>query len=409
MSLTNFRRSPPTQPYRPVNWQRMSDYAKGLAQAVAKAKPGGPNQVSSGMYRKAFGPNKTSKVLTTRANGRSYAGGNDFTTTKRTIRPRKPKTNRAKIARNSMLLKSMMQNEIYRFQNITNYDTNVGGLTLRNSRNTTTGAVTTPIHIYDISAFNNESTQTCGYQMGWASTAAGAAFTRTALTGQDQTGTPFSAYWVTEKNATDTPFPAVQNAMHNWTDIRFNFYGPRKRTTYFDVMFIVIKSQYADLLQGNGANVSSKLLLQYLERPLIYSNLQTDVGGEGAKMFKVVKRFRYYVSASQTTDTDTSVGKIKEAKIFMKHDRKRDYDWQHHGLADTDVLPHDDDDGLNYVRDDDVHNFPAYDKRMYMVVKAFSPERAIVTDAAPDIDATRDPTYDVMIRNSFSFVRSTNS
>lgn len=331
-----------------------------------------------------------------------------MTSTKRTIRSRKPKTNKAKIARNSMLIKTLMTNNVFRYQNLSNYDTNVGALTIRNSRNTTTGLVTSPIHIYDISAFNNTSNHTCGYQLGWASTLAGADFSRTALIGQDQTGATFSAFWGNEDNVQNSPYPNAKNALHNWSDIRFNFYGPRKRTTFFEVMFITLKDEFADLIHGAVSNISAKLLLQYLERPLIYSNLQTDVQGEASKMFKVVKRFRYYISASQSTDVDTSVGKVKEAKIFMRHDRMRGYDWQHNGYATTDVLPHGDADGTQWVRDDDCHNMPGPDKRLYMIVRAFSPERAVVADDAT-VDADRDPTYDCIIRNSFSFVRSMNS
>lgn len=348
---------------------------------------------------------KKKTVTKTGPNNKSYAGGNDFTSTKRTIRSKRPRTASAKINKNSMLIKSMMHNEIYRFQNITNFDTDLGGLSIRNYRNGLTGEIQTPIHVYDISAFPNDSQQQSGYQFGWADTSAGAAMTRTALLGQNNAGSlTGSGNYFSEKNATST-FPAVQNAYHNWTDIRFNFYGPRKRTTYFEVMFIVIKSQFADLLYGAVSNPSAKLLLQYLERPLIYSNLQTDVGGNAPDMFKVVKRFRYYVSASQTTDVDTSVGKIKEAKIFMRHDRMRHFDWQHNDLLNDDILPHGDDDGKDFVRDDDVHNMPSYDKRMFMVVRAFAPERSTDDDPA----ANRDPTYDVIIRNSWSYMKSPNS
>ena len=127
--------------------------------------------------------------------------------------------------------------------------------------------------------------------------------------------------WITEKNGTATPYPAAQKALHNWTSISMNLYGARKRATYFYIDFILIKSQYADLMYANGANISYKLLTQYLERPLIYSNLQTDVAGDAHKMFKLVRRYKYFIPPSQTTDVDSTTGKIKEVKIFMRHDR----------------------------------------------------------------------------------------
>lgn len=403
--IVNYRRR-----YNPIPYNTMFRAAKAATERIKSGN------TESRTFRKMIPqiPKKNNRTVTTGSTPKtvigSYSGGNDFTRTKRVIRSKRPKSTKAKVAKNSMLIKHLMTNEIYRFQNLSNYDTDVGGIIIRNSRNTTTGEVTSPIHIYDISAFNNESTQTCGYRLGWASTATNAVYNRTALDGQNSDGSSLSAAtWMTEKNSTQTPFPAARNALHNWSDIRFNFYGPRKRTTYFEVMFILIKDEFADLIQGATSNISGKLLLQYLERPLIYNNLQTDVGGEASKMFKVVKRFRYYISASQSTDVDTTVGKVKEAKIFMRHDRLRGYDWQHHGLSASDVIPHGDDDGLDYVRDDDVHNIAAPNKRLYMVVRAFSPERALTSSLDPNVDSNRDPSYDILIRNSFSFVRSNNS
>lgn len=344
---------------------------------------------------------------------RNYSGGNDFTRSKKVIRSRRRKTMKAKVDKNTMLIKGLMNTEIYRFQNISNYDTNLGAVTIRNGINTTTGRVECPIHVYDITSFSNESNIGPGQGLGWSSTAAAADGSLVRIPGQTGDGSAdANGLWLTEKNSTATPFPAVARALHNWSDIRINFYGPRKRTTYFDVMFIQIKNQFADLLYSGTVNPAYKLLQQYLERPLIYSNLQTDVGGGAHKMFRTLKRMRYYISASQTTDVDTSVGKIKECKIFMKHDRMRNYDWQHDSDtigATLNVLPHDTADGLDFARDDDVANWPAWDKRVYMVIRAFSPERATYTTADPAVSADRDPSYDIIIRNSFSFVRSTNS
>lgn len=304
-----------------------------------------------------------------------------------------------------------MSTEIYRFQNITNYDTNVGGLLLRNFRDTTTGYVNIPIHVYDISCFSNDSNIAPGAQFVWADSTSSAALIRSTLPTQDGTGvTQANGTWHGEKNATQSPYPAVHNALHNWSDIRINLYGARKRTTYFDVMFITMKNEFADPLYAADTNVSKKLLFQYWERPLIYSNLQTDVGGKGHGMYKVLMRKRYYVSASQSTDVDTSVGKVKQVKIFMKHDRMRGYDWQHEGLSATDVLPHGDDDGKDFVRDDDVHNICSHGKRVFMVIKAFAPERTVGTTAElATPDANKDPSYDIIIRNSFSWARSQNS
>eukprot|EP00955_Chlamydomonas_euryale_P021010 222582-Chlamydomonas_euryale.AAC.5 len=86
--------------------------------------------------------------------------------------------------------------------------------------------------------------------------------------------------------------------------------------------------EFADPILASESNNELKQCLQYWERPCIFCNLQTAAAGKAFNKFRVIKRFKYYVSAAQTTDVDTTVGKIKECKIFVRHNKKLDYDWQ---------------------------------------------------------------------------------
>eukprot|EP00955_Chlamydomonas_euryale_P048549 354013-Chlamydomonas_euryale.AAC.1 len=104
--------------------------------------------------------------------------------------------------------------------------------------------------------------------------------------------------------------------------------------------------------------------LQYMERPLIYSNLQTDVAGKGYDKMRVIRRCKYYVSASQTNDVDTSVGKIHQAKIFIRHNKMLDFDWRH-DQNQTGVLPHRVLDGVHFVQDSTDINYPEAKKHVY--------------------------------------------
>lgn len=328
----------------------------------------------------------------------TYNGGNDWTVSKKTIgRSKKPTVRRL-----NRLIEVGMSTNVYRFQNITNFDTNVGALALPNW-SFTTGQIQMPFHIYDLTSFNNNSIDVVnpGYYYQWASNLVTADIVRAVLPGQTATGgADATGVWQVEERAGSTTFlPNAKVMRHNWTDIRINFYGPRKRTTWFELIFFRVKDEFMNPTAAAVTNNQLKELMLYLERPSIYSNLQrleTDVW----KRIKIVKRMKYWVSAAQTTDVDTSVGKIKEARVFMKHDKIYKLDWRHQGVPE---IPHDVADGLDFLSDSTHHNSPWYGSRLYMMVRAFAPERIAGKTAYPSAaDANVDPSYDIIIRNSVS-------
>lgn len=346
-----------------------------------------------------FGPKpKKSRYNSTRSIGPTQdaiGGGNDWTVSKRTVGYKKPNT----LARLSKMMEVGMQKSIYRFQGLTNFDTNTGFFPISNWQ-FTGGEVRMPIHIYDLTSFPNTSAAPVCYGYQWVSTAANSDVNRFNFEGQTPTGT-LTPNWNTENGVPITAFPNSRVMRHDWTDVRINFYGPRKRTTKYEVFFVRVKDEFANPLVAGTSNPAIKELFAYLERPSTFSNLQTYQTNV-AKKLKIVKKFTYWVSAGQTTDVDTTVGKIKEARIFMRHDKVYNLDWRHEGTG-TSTLSHVQADGAHYVQDVSHHNNPWHGSRLMMIIRAFAPERRTgINPTAPVADANIDPTYDILIRNAIS-------
>lgn len=325
------------------------------------------------------------------------APGNDLTRSKRKARTARPKRGMRRLA---TTVNAMLDKHVYRFQNLTQYDTNVGGIPLCWHYNSTSLAIELPIHVYDITAHPNNSTQVAGYALGWLGTGTASDLTRRILPGQTSSGAADTAgLWYDE---TMTSALSVHpRAVHNWTSIGLNLYGARKRTTIFNIYFVRVRKQESNLFDAPVTSQKAQQFLQCLERPLIYSNLQVDAGNKLSAFAKVIKKYTCTVSAASTTDIDTTTGKIHEQKIFLRHGTNLNYD-------DIDSatyhLGHSLADGLDYARDETVFNVPKENQRILMIVTAFCPERSTSTVdiASSALDASYQPSYDVIIRNSFS-------
>jgi len=337
-----------------------------------------------------------------RSIGMTYVGGNDYSKQVGRVGRRKKLT----VPRLNKLLQAGMSTQVYRFQNITNFDTNVGAFALGNW-SFADGAILSPYHVYDLTSFNNRSTYAPGRYMGWLNATAASPIVRYTLPGQTPTGAnDTSGVWQIEQKGglnPTTSFPNATKFIHNWTDVRILFYGARVRTTRFDVMFLRVKDEYANLFQGAVSNTELRELCQYIERPSIYSPLQSLTGANISKKISIVKKFTYYISAAQTTDVDTSVGKTKEARIFLRHDKLYNTEYKHWNEDGTNVLPHAQEDGLDFDSDVNNHNHPWFSSQLFMVVRAFAPQRVAGKTVYPSAaDANVDPSYDIIIRNSVS-------
>lgn len=358
--------------------------------------------------KKYFTKPKSQTTRTRPAGGTAYAGGNDFTSSSKvasTRRGKQPKANSNKML--GTMVKAMMPVYSYRFQNITNYDTNVGGLSLGNLQQATGTLIQMPLAIYDLTSLNNRGLVAPGRAFRWLDTTATAGIDRQIIPTQGLSGGAVAAGTWTNEQATSIAFPNTQHAFHKYTDIKLNLYGARKRTTWFEIMIVRVNDDLANPFAANPANLEYKQFIDYLQRPCIYSNLVQNSIGKTNRKFSIIKKYKYFISAAQTTDVDTSVGKIKEVKIFLKHNVMRDFDWR---LEQTPAsMSHAQEAGNAYIVDTQNENDVRPRQRVFMVIRAFAPERRF-TDAfsTASADANVDPTYDIIIRNVWGIPQNIN-
>lgn len=292
---------------------------------------------------------------------------------------------------------------ILRLQGLTNFDTNSGYHPLINWRNPATDEQVPPVHLYDLTHVpNNTATINGGYYFKVAgASSTDAVSTPTVLSFQNPDGASIP-FWQWEKGTAVAH--KADSFFHEWTQVKLNLYGARKRTTYFDVMFVRFPDDLANLLSANPSNPHHKQLMHQIMRPLMYSNLYT-FRPEAKRMMTVVKRFRYYVPATQSIDLNTTTGKIRQVNIFLRHNRRYQLDW----VESQTIPPVSGADVVDFanMRDQDNRNFPKEHLRLYMLVCAFAPEQRSGVGAYPDaIDPAIDPSYDIIIRNAFSMNRA---
>jgi len=118
------------------------------------------------------------------------------------------------------------------------------------------------------------------------------------------------------------------------------------------------------------------------------------------KHIQLVKEFNYTVDATDGFDLNTTTGKIHNANIFIRHNKRYKLD---EGVFNTTILPHGQNDGSDFDTkiDGEITGLPKPGRRLYMCIRAFAPERV---DGATGINALTDPSYDMILRNAVTKV-----
>lgn len=353
----------------------------------------------------------------------SYGGfaatGNELVRTK-TAWGRYPKDTRKRRRR---LLTLTTSQQVLRFQGVTNFDTNVGAFVLGNREVTSASPdsawLSIPLHIYNLSEFAYKGTdgvvvppRACK-AFYWNGLSATQYPYHHYLTGQGPNGdTGTNTFTCTRKPISTLMPPRI---MHDWLNIKLNLYGARKRGTTFYIEFVKFKEQNSNLWSAADTSYSRKDGLEYLTTSLTYSNLMSRCP-EYRKYLDVVKRYKYYIPGGSKNDMD-EIGKVREVKMFIRQGRV--YDTQVH--ADTD-LPHVDGDGVDYETTDTNYTHPVDRARLFMIIRAFAPERVKKTltewNSAPKpafvpadgkqfltayADPLVEPSYDIVLENAYSF------
>jgi len=310
------------------------------------------------------------------------------------------------------LARACMEEQWYRVQGLTAYDTSYGYYPLANRQETAGNQwVILPCHVWDLTSCPNSNgagtlVGPAGIGLAWSNSTSAANAQYYTLNSQSPDATDLlgDSRWQYENISADAG--AASDVMphrknyHHHTHIRMNLYGVRKRSTKFMVELMMVKQETADFLQASPTNIEKKRLYDYLTRPLVYSNLNMG-DPQTSRDIRVLKRYEVIIGPTTLDDyggETSATPHIKTVDWFIPHNRIRRFDWRK-----GDPQDHVQDAGWDQelAAGHDIRVDPKY--RVYLVVRALCPERGTV-DVTNNVPANpvSEPSYDIMIRNKFS-------
>lgn len=307
-----------------------------------------------------------------------------------------------------------------RFQGLTNYDTNSGYSRLSHFNQNGTDIIHLPIKIIDLTSFPQGVTAPLVMRnLGWNGRGTTADIFHYDTIGQNPGGTPGgggTSWNITDSLGIDNVNPRIYL---KWVKLSFNLYGARNRTTTFNLK-IVRFPQLNQNLFANTATAEAKELLQYLERPLVFNNLQVGET-ECVKKMKVIKSYSWTVQPMTNDSLNVTTGNIKEAHVFVRMNKALNLHWPDEGTHEPHAVPDGlNNDGIDYeVRRNVIKTGPAYGSRVYAILSAFSPILTPLPAGGTNtwdtpseaysrtgvggtgVDASNEPTFDFLIRRGY--------
>lgn len=307
------------------------------------------------------------------------------------------------------MLKALFEPQWFRVSGLNLQDNTVGFQPIAN-RTEPSGVRCLPMHVYDLTSMPNVINGTftdapTGYGMFLDSVLPNANVSIGELNSQNEDGTQrnFNSKWISENTSDTVDIVPRRKAFHEYSHIKLNLYGVRKRATKFYVQLVQMKETGCDFLTAAGTNLEKKKLVDYMVRPLIYNNLN---GGDikAREDFKILKSFETTIAPIKTDEYSgaTSTPHIVTLNWFIKHNKLRDFSWFGGDTPGSGQVGNFDRElGQVSVR---VHPH----RRLYLVVRAESPE--IRTLSAGQLnwqisaDPISEPSYDFVIRNKFQIL-----
>lgn len=121
---------------------------------------------------------------------------------------------------------------------------------------------------------------------------------------------------------------------HAWTDIKFNLYGTRTAPITYTIMVWQCK-QNVDPQAHFPYRDDVNLMFKDMMRPLLGNTLANNGKSEWQSDVRIVKKIVRTIQPLSYSDQAASVpneyantGHVQEVRLFMRHDRFRDYNWQ---------------------------------------------------------------------------------
>jgi len=307
---------------------------------------------------------------------------------------KKFKINNYKLSRVVAVIKNR---RVERFQGLSNFDTNVGYYYVGNHQSGTD--IRCPMIIYDLGSINQPvllSNATVAHRLRWDGVASTANCIPDALVGTVPDASSTSNTWQVEfqDKSSNSSF---DSATLDWVQVKANLYGQRKRTTKFAITFFTVAEDDLDPVHGPIGDTDRRAMLQYMERPYIYSNLQQDASLKKHGL-RIIKEFVYNIDPMTSIDLNTSTGKIHEAVINIQINKKMEYIWTSTG----NMIGHNQPDGQDFEEFGDaalegLHKNPRGSKNVFMAIRAFSPIRTTDLENADD-----SPSLDIILRRGMT-------
>jgi len=310
----------------------------------------------------------------------------------------------APAARALTLAKACMEPQWNRVQGLSQFDTSTGFYPLAN-RNNGSGMISLPMHVWDITCSPNVTqpgntiiVPDVGYSctMGVVGGSNASAGVNTINSQNPDGATIFTAAAQYENISGGYDDLPKRKLFHEWTSIKLNLYGVRKRATKYLVQLVTVKDEGADFITGNSSNLEKLKLYDYLARPFMYNNLNSGDPQSKSKI-KIHKTYETIIGPTTLDEVGgaTATPHMQTLNWFIRHNTVRRYDWSRGAIPATLTnAGFDQEIGVNSTR---VHP----ERRIYLMVRALSPEVRASADDRAAADPQSEPSYDCVIRNKF--------
>lgn len=235
--------------------------------------------------------------------------------------------------------------------------------------------------------------------------------------------------WQAEQknNGVDFDQPDQYSSLyHKWTEVRLNLYGAKHIPLVYTINIVQMPKEFSPFQHAPDGSVGGittgqdefnqfSRWMEDINRSLLCNPINvTGTDKEYKKHVKIVKQYKInmqplsYTNAAAEGTAPVKVGNVRQFKIFMRHDRWRQYAW-----AETAINVVQDRDfsdlGWDMKQDENPVTDVSWNKRLYMFITCTT---GAITDGLQNNLTTGYPyqledipsdygTYDIIVRNEF--------
>lgn len=213
---------------------------------------------------------------------------------------------------------------------------------------------------------------------------------------------------------------------HKWTEVRLNLYGAKHIPLVYTINIVKMPKEFSPFQHDPDGSVSGVTTgqgefnqfsrwMEDINRSLLCNPINvTGTDREYKKHVKIVKQYKInmqplsYTNAAAEGSAPVKVGNVRQFKIFLRHDRWRNYAW-----AETQLNVSQDRDfsdlGWDVKDDENPVTDVSWGQRLYMFISCTTGE---ISDGPQNNVRTGYPyqmedipsdfgTYDIIVRNEF--------